>query len=58
MNIDELTPEQKQACLELLEWLRGRCIEHPVRRRSEISCRRRWECPYCDAELESKLKEA
>ena len=56
MNIDELTPEQKQACIELLEWLREPCkhskppffLAHPARI---------VDCPECMAELESVLKE-
>ena len=50
----------KAQCLKLLEWQKGQCTSHVAKRkRLGMSAHyRRWNCPYCDAELESKLKEA
>lgn len=50
----------KSQCLKLLEWQKKWCTSH-VAKRSRLGWTdrrvRRWECPYCDAELEKLLKE-
>ena len=48
----------KAQCIKLLEWQKQRCTSHTSKRkRLGMSAHfRRWECPYCDAEIEAMLK--
>lgn len=59
MNINELTPEQKQACIELLEWLENEeQIHHTYRYTLKYPYKRLGCSPTCKlCELASKLKE-
>jgi len=52
----------KAQCLKLLEWLRGRCTEHPQYDEEVGGSKRKFyplhqDCPECMLELESELKE-